>query len=234
MLDGKRILGLIPARGGSKRVPGKNIRSLGGRALIEWTIDAASNCLYLDDILVSTDDKAIASVARDAGLTVPFLRSPGTSTDRAKSIDVAEEVVDQLKQSGAHFDILVLLQPTSPLRLSGDIDAALELFQSKSAEAVISICECEHSPLWAKPLTDELIMDNFMGGDAAASRSQDLQTHYRPNGAIFATNLATLLSGRSFYPTEKAFGYLMPQERSIDIDTELDFKFAEFLLQENH
>lgn len=233
MINDQSVLALIPARGGSKRLPGKNVRLLAGRPLIQWSIDAAINSGYVDRVMVSTDSEDIAKVAESGGANVPFMRSSELATDTATSMQVIDDAIARLSQSGEHYDILVLLQPTSPLRTSYDIDAALELFERRQASSIVSVCLCEHSPLWSAALPDNLSLDGFMDNSLVNRRSQDLGDYYRLNGAIYIAEPHKLQQQGSFFFADGSFGYAMPRERSVDIDTELDFRFVEFLVSQN-
>ncbi len=232
MINKKKILAIIPARGGSKRLPGKNIRLLGGIPLIKHTINAVIHSKYVDKIIVSTDDKQIASVAKESGADVPFLRPAELSTDTANTFSVVEHALLFLKKKpGQEYDYILLLQPTSPLRTSKDIDASVELLEQKNADAVISVCECEHSPIWSNTLPENLSMNKFIKEEYANIRSQDLPTFYRLNGAIYLVDIKRLLDEQDFILKEKSFAYVMDSNKSVDIDNEIDFKLAEILLQ---
>ncbi|WP_461634102.1 acylneuraminate cytidylyltransferase family protein [Labilibaculum euxinus] len=225
-----KILAIIPARGGSKRLPRKNILPLAGKPLIAWSIEAAQKSAYVTDVLVSTDDIEIASIAKDYGAWVPFLRPQNLSTDTSSSYDVVEHTINFCEKLNKSYDLVLLLQPTSPLRCAEDIDAAVNLLNSKSADAVISVCEAEHSPIWSNTLPDNLNMDLFENEKYRDIRSQDLPTYYRLNGAIYLLKTERLLTEKSFSLNRNTFAYVMKQERSIDIDTKLDFCIAETIL----
>lgn len=230
MLDNKRILALIPARGGSKGLPRKNIRNLFGKPLIAWTIQAAIESGAVDKVLVSTDDREIADLARSFGADAPFLRPAELATDKARGIDVVFHAEEWLKAQGMDYDLVLLLQPTSPLRTRGDIRAALELFLQKKTGAVVSVCECEHSPLWANTIGSDLSMKGFLQQGVRTNR-QEITTFYRLNGAIYIAGWIYLRQNDGFFGDE-TYAYIMPAERSVDIDTELDLKFAQFLLEQ--
>jgi N-acylneuraminate cytidylyltransferase/CMP-N,N'-diacetyllegionaminic acid synthase len=232
MLKKELVIALIPARGGSKRLPKKNIRPLLGKPLIVWTIEHARASRYIDRVIVSTDDEEIAKIAQKHGAEVPFMRPKELATDEAKGIDVVLHAIEFLdKQLGKDF-VLVCLQPTSPLRTSEDIDKALEEFlKNPKAEAIVSVCECEHHPLWSGVLPEDRNMKNFLKPDIINKNSQELPKYYRLNGAIYIGRASYLRKNKSFFG-EKTYAYVMPSFRSVDIDTILDFKFAEFLLRE--
>lgn len=224
-------LGVIPARSGSRGVKNKNIRDLAGKPLMAYTIENALKCRCLDKVMVSTDSESYAVIARDYGAEVPFLRSDHNSADAAGSIDVLLEVLDEYEIRGQCFDNIVLLQPTSPLRTDKDIDEAFQLFYEKEADSVISVCECEKSPLLSNVLPDDLNMFGFIKHENNARR-QELERYYRLNGAIYISRVDRFRQIGSFYG-EKSYAYIMGQEDSVDIDTEQDFEFAEFLINRN-
>lgn len=229
MYEGKKILGLIGARGGSKGLPGKNIRPLSGKPLIAWSIDAALASRYIDRVVVSTDDEEIASVSRACGGDVPFLRPADLATDAAKSIDFVLHALGDLEKEGAVYDFLMLLQPTSPLRTVQDIDLSVELLFSKKAEAVVSVCEAEHHPFLSNVLPPDGSMKDFLRPETANMNRQQLPPYYRLNGAIYLVSVPYLIANRDFIGSG-AYAYVMPVERSIDIDTAFDFSLAECLV----
>lgn len=231
MIEGKTVLAVIPARGGSKRLPRKNCMLLHEKPLIVYSIEAARRSSYIDEVVVSTDDEEIANIASQAGASVPFLRPAELSTDEASSVDV---VVHALKyyqeQERKFFDYVVLLQPTSPLRTASHIDQAFELLKGKNAEAVVSVCETEHSPLWANQLPTNGSMKGFIPKDVLGKRSQDLPKYYRLNGAIYICDRQRFLQDRTFLFEDSIFAYKMQQMESVDIDTNLDLVVCESLL----
>ena len=229
MIKDKRILAVIPARSGSKRLPNKNILDLNGKPLIAWSIKAGLNSKYVDEVIVSTDDKKIAQIAKKHGAKVPFIRPKELATDTATSFDVVKHA---LNCCGDGFDIVVLLQPTSPLRTNKDIDDALELLINKKAHAVISVCETEHSPLFCNTLDDGLSMNGFLNDKLKNKRTQDLPKYYRINGAIYAVYIEDLLKDKTFFLSDKIYAYIMPQQRSVDIDIKLDLLVAEAILND--
>ena len=231
MLNKKRVLALIPARGGSKRLPQKNILLLGEKPLITWTIEAALDCDIIDSVVVSTDCQEIVKVAISSGAKVPFKRPEALSSDHATSLDVVLHALDKLKEQNENYDIIVLLQPTSPLRCGKDIIKAFDLFDKKNANGVVSVCEMEHSPLWSNTIPEDLSLTGFLSSDLDNKRSQDLQNYYRLNGAIYITLVEELRSQKKFLLNEDCFAFIMDNEKSVDIDTLNDFHLAEFYLQ---
>lgn len=227
----QRILAIIPARAGSKRLPGKNSKLLFNKPLIQWTIEAAKQCQYLTDILVSTDSEEIAKIAENCELPVPFMRPAAYAGDKSTAIDVIEHAITYLNSVGKYYDYILWLQPTSPLRTVADIDSAIETLIAKKADAVISVCECDHSPLWSNTLDADASMDNFLPEFVKNNpRSQALPDYFRLNGALYIAQVDKLLQEKSFFLNENVFAYKMAKESSIDIDSPLDFKLAELLL----
>ncbi|MGR5064416.1 acylneuraminate cytidylyltransferase family protein [Photobacterium sp. DNB22_13_2] len=227
MINGKKVLAVIPARGGSKRLPGKNTKHLGGKPLLSWTIEAASNSKQIDRVVVSTDAEDIASVARAYGAEVPFMRPVDLSGDHA-STDSA--IFHALENVGEEHEIVVILQPTSPLRTAEDIDNALALLADPTVKGVVSICECEHTPLWCNTLPDDKAMGDFLRPSLLGKRSQDLPQYYRLNGCIYAFDVVSFKMNKGTFYSDTVKAYIMPSERSVDIDTQVDFCFAETLI----
>lgn len=229
MYNGKTIIGLIPARGGSKGLPRKNLRPLHGKPLIAWTIDAALSSRSIDRVVVSTEDEEISEVSKTYGADVPFMRPSELATDEASSIGVVFHAIETLKASDSHYDYVILLQPTSPLRTVEDIDRAIEFSFSINAGAVVSVCETGHHPYWANTLPADRNMKDFLRPEIANKNRQELPVFYRLNGAIYIASSAYLKLNSGFMNSD-TYAYIMPLERSVDIDTELDLKFAEYLL----
>ena len=223
-------IAIIPARSGSKGLKDKNIRNLNGRPLLAWTIDAAVRSGEFDEIMVSTDSEAYAEIARQCGADVPFLRSPATATDTASSWDTVAEVLENCRERGNTFDTFCLLQPTSPLRNAEDIRNAYALFRDKADFAVVSVCEAEHSPLWCGHLPESGEFTGFIRQEDVKQR-QAGGKFYRLNGAIYIVDTQRFATDRFLYH-EGSYAYIMPQERSVDIDTETDFRLAELLMSE--
>lgn len=232
MHQGAKFLAIIPARGGSKRLPRKNILDLGGKPLIAWTIEAALGCAYIDEVMVTTDDGEIAAVAKEYGAEVPFLRPAVLASDTATSFDAVKHTIEFYRDElGKHFDYVVLLQPTSPMRSSKDISEAIEMLTHKGADAVISVCEADHSPLWMNTLPPDHSMVGFIREEVKNKRSQDLETFYRLNGAIYICGVEKLFEQKTFILRNSIFAYPMSAESSVDIDTRMDFVIALSILQ---
>lgn len=230
MYKGKRILAVIPARGGSRGLPRKNIRLFGGKPLIAWTIGTALKSAYLDKVIVSTDDKAIAAVAERCGAEVPFRRPKALATDKAGMMGVVFHAIDYAEKTEGSYDLVLLLQPTSPLRSSSDIDNAIRLFFTKHAGSIVSVCAVDHHPYWSNALLRDGSMKRFVRRCTTHVTRQELVPHYRVNGALYLAAMDWLKRTKSFFGT-RTYAYIMPRERSVDIDDMVDFKFAESLLR---
>jgi N-acylneuraminate cytidylyltransferase/CMP-N,N'-diacetyllegionaminic acid synthase len=224
-------LAVIPARSGSKGIPGKNILPLLGKPLIAHTIEAARKACLIGRVLVSTDDPEIAAVATQFGAEVPFLRPAELAQDETPILLVLQHLLTQLKLS-EHYEpeIIVLLQPTSPLRRAGDIDRAVTLLQQTGADSVVSLCAAEHSPYWMKRLEGDRVSP-FLENVPKNVRRQDLPPVYRINGAVYATRRRILMEQDRLLG-EDTRGIVMDAESSVDIDTPLDLKIAMLILQE--
>ena len=223
MINGKSVLAVIPARGGSKGVARKNIRMLAGKPLIAWTIEAAMESIYIDRLVLSSEDAEIIRVAQEWGCEVPFIRPGELARDDTPGID---PVLHALKALPG-YDYVVLLQPTSPLRTAKEIDESIAVCESQAAPACVSVTEPAHHPQWMfttdsngrlRPLAEQ-----------AASRRQDLPAVYALNGAVYVAQVAWLQSSLSFIGSETC-AYVMASLQSIDIDTEEDIVLAECLL----
>jgi len=224
------VLGLIPARGGSRSIPGKNIKALHGRPLIAYTIAEALHSKLTRTIL-STEDEQIAAIGKSLGVEVPFLRPADLARDDAGSIDVALHALDRLKENeGVEYDYLMILQPTSPFRRAADIDACIELAAEKNADSVMSMVEVEDfSPLKLKTIDAEgLIRPLFEEEGPISRRRQDAPTVYKRNAAIYLTR-TRLIKNRDLFG-ERSYAYIMPRERSLDINSPFDFRLAEYLM----
>lgn len=223
-------IAIIPARSGSKGLPDKNIKLLQNKPLLAYAVEAAAQSELFDCIHVSTDSGEYAQIAREYGADVPFLRNGELSGDTAGSWDVVRWVLGQYAARGQSFDMVTLLQPTSPLREAADIRQAYHLFEEKSADAVVSVCEVDHSPLWSNTLPEDGSMNGFLDQVANVGRQQ-LPVYYRINGAIYMLRTALLAEGTPGLYREGTYAYVMPKERSVDIDDEVDFAIAQVLME---
>ncbi|MGO2476894.1 MAG: acylneuraminate cytidylyltransferase family protein [Pseudoalteromonas sp.] len=222
------MIAIIPARGGSKGLPGKNIKDLCGKPMIAYTIEAALSSKYITDVIVSTDDLDIYKVALAYGAKDTFLRPMDLATDSSRAIDNYLYTIERLnKEYGYDVSEFIILQPTSPLRTTEDIDGAIELFESKSADSVVSYCEEHHPISWHKYINESGKLENIFP-DSLNNR-QDERVSYYPNGAIFIFKYKLICSG-SYY-TDNSYPFLMPRNRSVDVDTSDDFEYIEFLME---
>lgn len=228
------ILALIPARGGSKGVPRKNIRDVGDKPLIAWSIEAAIQSARLDRVIVTTDDVEIAAIAQQYGAEVPFTRPSVLAQDQTTSADVVIHALDWLStHQNYNPDLILLLQPTSPLRSTADIDAAIDLLQEKRASSIVSVCEAHPHPYWAKKVDDDGKLSEFFPLDQTHTQRQTLPPAYSVNGAIYLVDCRQFITHKSFYLTP-SYAYFMPRSRSIDVDTEWDLQIADFALRVFH
>ena len=234
MINGKKVLAIIPARGGSKGLPGKNIKELCGKPLIAWSIEHAKSCSDIDRIVVSTDDREIAEVAKKYGAEAPFMRPAELANDTASTIDVIFHAINWLKKHEDYRqEYILLLQPTSPLRTIEDIEGAVQKLKDKGAQAVVSVCETDHHPWWSNILPEDGNMKDFLKPEILNKRRQDLPVFYRLNGAIYLADTDYLYKCNGFLGPN-TFAYKMPKSRSVDIDSDVDFKLAQLLLEEEH
>lgn len=234
MINKNTVYAIIPARGGSKGIPRKNIVDFGGKPLISYTIEAALHSKYVDKVVVSTDDPEIAEVSKNYNADVPFLRPSEISTDEASSNDVILHALDYFKSKNIFMpDIILILQPTSPLRLTEDIDNALEKFIKSGAKVLKSVTKTEISPYWFKKLDEKSMMKDFIKPETAYIRRQDTPDLYILNGAIYIYYSNDVLSAKMLLDKD-VVAYIMPQNRSVDIDNIIDLKLAELLLKGKH
>jgi len=222
----KEFLAIIPARGGSKRLPRKNILPLAGKALIGYSIEAALNCKAISRVVVTSDDDEILSLSKTFGADT-IKRPKELASDTASTFDAIKHAIEGVEEE---YENIILLQPTSPLRKATHIDEAVTLFREQKADAVVSVCEMDHSPLWSNTLDKSLSMEGFISDEILNKRSQDLELYYRLNGAIYIAKRDKLLAEKTFFLKKNIFAYKMPRESSVDIDEAIDFKIAEALL----
>lgn len=225
----EKYLAIVTARSGSKRLPGKNVRDLCGKPLFVWSVLAGLNCPQIARTIVSTDSAEYQRIAIRAGADCPWLRDPALAADEASSAEVVKDVLDRLGDTVDQYRALVLLQPTSPLRTSDDISGALALYESRNAPAVVSVSEAECPPAWMGQLLADLVMDEFVPLEFRGLRSQDLGDWYRLNGAVYVIGIEAFRREHGFKP-QGTLAYVMPRERSVDVDTAFDFELAEFLM----
>jgi CMP-N,N'-diacetyllegionaminic acid synthase len=226
MNKNKTFLAIIPARGGSKRLPRKNVLELCGKPLIAWSIEAGLKSKYIDKLIVTSDDEDILSISKKYGSDI-IKRPEELSNDTATTFDALKHTIDNLEK----YDYIVLLQPTSPLRNEKHLDEAIELLEQKNADAVISVCKMDHSPLWCNTLPENGSMQNFLKEEVLNKRSQDLDKYFRLNGAIYICKIDKFLNNKGFFLKENIYAYLMSKEDSTDIDDEFDFLMTEYIMK---
>lgn len=225
------ILAIIPARGGSKTLPGKNIKLLNGKPLIAYTIEEALKSKYISRVVISTDDEVISEVGRRFGAEVPFLRPEELSTDYSPTIDAVIYTINRLKDMQDYIpDYVCLLQCTTPLKTILHIDGAIEKLIQSEFDGIVSVCESQAHPYWMQVFDGDRL-ECFMHQENKILRRQDLPPVYKLNGAIWVVRTTSLLEERSLIVKNQT-GYIMDLKDSIDIDTELDFKYAEMLIKE--
>lgn len=221
------MLAIIPARAGSKGLPGKNIKKLLGKPLIAYTIEEALKSKYISEVYVSTDSLEIAKIAEEYVAKVPFLRPDYLATDQALAVDTYIFMLDKLQEANKNIESFIVLQPTSPLRTSKNIDEAITLFNDKDADSVISYTKESHPLLWHKYVENDLSFLNIFD-DSKLSNRQENRTTYYPNGAIFVFK-SEIIRQKKYY-SSKSYAYIMDKNKSVDVDYMEDFEYAEFLL----
>lgn len=229
MIQEKRIVALIPARGGSKGIPDKNIRDIKGKPLIAYTIEAARNSQYIDEVIVSTDSERIRQVAMQYQASAPFLRPETLATDTAKTIDVVLHTIEYLHGKEEDYDYLVLLQPTSPLRTQRDIDGAIEKFMECGEQGLASVSQVSDSPILIRKIDEKTNrMENLME-TSSTIRRQDMPDYYRINGGIYINRVADISPTTSFNDN-KVF-YIMSKQHSVDVDEYIDLEIVKYYLE---
>lgn len=230
MIGGKKVTAIIPARAGSKRLKDKNKLPINGIPLVEISVIAASRSKYIDKIIVSTDDLEIFEICQKHNIIVSK-RPEHLCGDHATTVDVV------LNCAATHNldadDLIVLLQPTSPLRETSDIDSALEFYRSRAAKSVVSVAETDHSPLWCNILPSDNNMDKFLPSDLQNVRSQDLPQYYRINGAIYITTVMQVKITNEIISGLDSYAFVMEKSHSVDIDNYIDYLLACAIFKNN-
>lgn len=221
-------IAIIPARSGSKGLKDKNIKELYGKPLMSYTIEAAIESGIFDCIHVSTDSAKYAEIAKTYGVDIPFLRDAEYATDSATTWETVKNVVSRYLDLGKEFDMVTILQPTTPLRTGEDICRAYQFFCEKVALSVVSVCEAEHSPLLCNTLEADLSLNQFIDMKRIGRR-QDMSTYYRVNGGIYMMRTSVLENIEELYG-KRSYAYIMDKGNSIDIDDEFDFQLAEYIM----
>jgi len=227
------LIAIIPARSGSKGLPGKNIRLFNNIPLICHTIECAQKSKNITRVVVSTDDDEIASISRNYGAEVPCLRPAKLASDTSMAMDAYLHMIDFISQKSlTSIEAFLALLPTVPLRESIDIDNAIQIYRDKDADSVISVTESPVPIYWYRKINAEGILVDYKNDFDATLNRQEVEITYIPNGAVYVFNTEKLRSSREYY-LEKTYPYIMPKERSIDIDTLSDFEYAEYLFKKN-
>jgi CMP-N-acetylneuraminic acid synthetase len=232
MHKGKKVLAVIPARGGSKRLPKKNILYLANKPLIAWSIQTAQETDVLDKIIVSTEDSEIEGIALKWGISEVIRRSKSLSDDRATTNAVVIEVLKTLKARGEHFEYVALLQPTSPLRTAAHIEYAFNLMEDKNAVGVVGVCRTEHPVEWMGKIPKDSLMDSFILNTTLEKNSHELSPSFQINGAIYIVRVDRFLAERTLFLKSGMVACVMDRASSVDIDDDYDLQLAAWLLNE--
>lgn len=227
MIQGKKVLAIIPARGGSKEIKNKNILDICGKPLIAYTIGAAGSSIYIDDVVVSTDSEQIQKISEKYGAWVPFLRPAELAEDKTPTLDVVLHAVEALKTKGYVYDILILLQPTSPLRIASDIDGALKLFLEHRCRPLAAVSRVEDHPVLIRTVGADGYMQKLLPMQSTLRR-QDMPVYYKINGSIYINLISEINKRTSF--NDNPVPYIMPDERAVDIDHDVDIVTVQFYL----
>ncbi|MDR1701107.1 MAG: acylneuraminate cytidylyltransferase family protein [Lachnoclostridium sp.] len=228
MKEQDKILALIPARGGSKGIKNKNIVSLCGKPLISYTIEAAKRCEYVDDIVVTTDSEQIAETARMYGAKVPFLRPKELAEDTSPTIDAVIHALKELNKMARSYDVLVLLQPTSPLRKSEDIRLALDAFYEHKKKGLLSVSPVRDSPVLIRSMNEDCELKPLLS-ESGTVRRQDMKPYVAVNGGIYINAVSDISKETSF--NDNPVGFLMEEDQAVDVDCERDLRLAEWLMK---
>ena len=228
MYKDKKILALIPARGGSKGIPRKNIKDLCGKPLIAYSIEAGLNSKYIDSVVVSTDDSEIAEVSKRFGAEVPFIRPEELASDTAKTLDVVLHAIKEMKSKGSTFDTFVLLQPTQPLRTAADLDAAIEKYMENGCISMVSVSPVNDHPILIRTIEEDRLKPLL--NCSSTCRRQDMPKYYRVNGCIYINEISEIDINTSF--NDNALPFVMEPSHSVDIDELSDFELAKYYLSE--
>lgn len=229
----KKVLAIIPARSGSKEVPNKNIKEINNKPLISWTIIEAKKSKKIDKLIVSTDSKEYALICKNLNVEVPFLRPDNLSKDSSSSLEVVHHSIKWLKNNLDYEpDYILLLQPTSPLRTSKDIDKSINIALQKNADSVVSVEKVVKHPYYMRSINKKGLLINYLNQSQNHIRRQELNEVFILNGAIFLVKTEVILNG-SWYGN-KCYPIIMPQERSIEIDSQFDFLLSDLIMKANN
>ena len=233
MFQDEKVIALIPARGGSKRLVDKNLRILDGKSLIEWSILAGKGSKFVDEIVVSTDSQRVVSVAEKCRVDDVIHRPPELAGDETTTTEVIEHAISHIYRTDEQSGYIVLLQPTSPLRHAGHIDQAFELMVKKTAIGAIGVCKTEHPVEWMGKISENLLMNSFFEGAELQKRSQDFSPSYQVNGAIYIVPINCFVEEKTIFLKSGMVAYVMDRRESVDIDDEYDLALAEWFLRQS-
>jgi len=226
MYKNQTFLAVIPARGGSKRLPGKNLQDLNGKPLISWTIEACLKSDFIDQVCVTSDSNEILNIAKSYQVDT-IERPKELSSDTSTSYEALKHALKFSDQ----YDYIFLAQPTSPLRNEFHIDNAIKFLFEKKADSVIGVSKVGHTPLWSNTLKNDLSMSHFLDESIINIGSQSLPDYYRINGAIYLCKISKMLSEKTLFLKENIYAYKMERKNSIDIDEEIDFDLCELYMR---
>lgn len=231
MYKDKTFLAIIPARGGSKGLPGKNVKELHQKPLIAWSIEAGLKSKYIDEVIVSTDYQDIADISKKYGANVPFLRPIDLASDTATSFEVIEHTINYYKKLNREFDYIVLLEPTSPLREISDIDSAIEMLYKSTADSIVGICKTEdQNPAFLITKDNENLIHGYKDSSMKVLRRQDIEDVYFFEGTIYISKLNVFVDKKTFYH-DNTIGYEVPKYKSLEIDDIDDFIMVEAIMK---
>jgi CMP-N,N'-diacetyllegionaminic acid synthase len=232
VFNNKTFLAIIPARSGSKGLPGKNVKEICGKPLISWSIKAGLTSKYIDEVVVSTDCPQTKVLAEECGALVPFLRPDNLSSDTATSFDVIKHSIDFYNEKlGRTFDYIVLLEPTSPLRQASDIDDSIELLMESDAESIVGICKTEcQNPVFLVHKNEENIVSGYLNQDIKVLRRQDIEDVFFLEGTIYISEVNNYMKNKTFYH-QGTIGYEVDKYKSLEIDDIDDFIMVEALMK---
>ena len=243
MIGQQRLLAIIPARGGSKRLPGKNTLKLAGKPMIAWSIEAALESKFIDKVIVTTEDEDIVNIAREFGAEVPFIRPNELASDSASSIDTVIHAIQALKDLyDDSYEYIILLQPTSPFRTSQHIDEAVGLLMDRNADGIVSICEADNVKMKINPFPVSMDENGkiYEKSDHSPTNKRNLHLNvkefdkeYRINGAIYLCKTSILTKELTFFH-ESSYAYVMDPSESIDIDYDYDYKKCELIINKRN
>jgi len=233
MFRGKRVLAIVPARCGSKRLPNKNISLVAGKPLLEWTFQAAQDSQAVDQIVLSTDDDSVAVIGRECGFTEIVTRPRELGLDDAPMTSVVEHVVRMLSDQGTEFGYIVLLQPTSPLRTARHIDEAFSTINISNAIGAVSVCQTEHPLEWMGKLSEDGSLDRFFQETKLEQQSQTFSPGYQINGSIYIVPVSQFLKEKTLFISMGMVAYSMERKDSVDIDDQYDLSLADWLLSQS-